>query len=497
MERRIKVVWVLSLVSMILITGGQAYWLWNQYQYKNEECEEEIRRCVTDAAAVNDSIRRLQPKQIFGKPNISFFNTNINMSANKDSATGELKEYYIRTIDIGSMSGKPSLKIKKNAGKNTLDMNFITEESLVYKDKIEIRGEDKMLYNMSLNQAILAYQLQVDVPFTLQRFDSILAAKLQDAPFHTRLTVCPDTLYQWTETVERLGSDLRPLVRVVYPYNPLKRELVQVDVRIPPHTLLFRMGWQLLGTLFLILLLAVCLMLQIKTILKQRRLDELRKSFVNTMIHELKRPVQALKMCVAFLNDKTLRTDEPAMDEVVRDSMLELDNLSAYLQKLRDMTRADDERTQLSPVTFDLKTVVEKLIRLQHAPEGKLVSFTTHFTDPLIITADPVHISNIIGNLIENAVKYSGASVHILVDCALHDRRLTIKVADDGIGIPPSEQARVFDKFYRSSNLPDRTLPGIGLGLSYVKLLVEAHRGTVSLTSQVERGTTIEISIPQ
>ena len=89
------------------------------------------------------------------------------------------------------------------------------------------------------------------------------------------------------------------------------------------------------------------------------------------MIHELKRPVQALKMCVSFLNDKTMRTDEQAMDEVVRDSVSELDNLSAYLRKLRDMTRADDEQTQLSLSTFDLKPVVEKLIRLQHAPGGK------------------------------------------------------------------------------------------------------------------------------
>lgn len=143
---------------------------------------------------------------------------------------------------------------------------------------------------------------------------------------------------------------MHPVIRLVYPYNPLKRELVQVDVQVMPHTLLLRMGWQLLGSLVLILLLAVCLLFQIKTILKQHRVDELRKSFVNTMIHELKRPVQALKMCVSFLNDKTMRTDEQAMDEVVRDSVSELDNLSAYLRKLRDMTRADDEQTQLSSV---------------------------------------------------------------------------------------------------------------------------------------------------
>ena len=106
-------------------------------------------------------------------------------------------------------------------------------------------------------------------------------------------------------------------------------------------------------------------------------------------------------------------------------------------------------------------------------------------------------MANIISNLMENAVKYSGSSVRIRVECRLHGHELTLKVSDDGIGIPVSEQGRVFDKFYRSSNLPDRSLPGIGLGLSYVKLLVEAHRGTVFLTSQIGRGTTVEITIPQ
>ncbi len=97
----------------------------------------------------------------------------------------------------------------------------------------------------------------------------------------------------------------------------------------------------------------------------------------------------------------------------------------------------------------------------------------------------------------ENAVKVFGQVCQYRVDCRLQVTSSRSKVSDDGIGIPVSEQGRVFDKFYRGSNLPDRSLPGIGLGLSYVKLLVEAHRGTVFLTSQIGRGTTVEITIPQ
>lgn len=482
MEQRIKIVWILSLASMLLITAGQGYWLWNQCQYKNEELVKEMRVRVLEAVEQNDSLRRMQPKKIFTDSASVSWGISSSRSRSVDSLSGTEKSLYeyVQRITVRL----PNADTLVASGKSPL-----------YADTISFKTEEAL--GWSLDREVKKYILQVDVPFTLQRFDSVLAAKLPGIPFETGYCTPKDSLFVTKDTVVLRGTRLSPVMEVVYPYNPLGWQQVRVVAHPPLQALLLRMGWQLLGSLLLILLLAVCLLLQIKTILKQRRIDELRRSFVNTMIHELKRPVQALKMCVSFLGDKTMRTDEQAMDGVVHDSIAELDNLSAYLRKLRDMTRADDERTQLSLGTFDLKPMVEKLIRLQQIPEGKQVSFETRFTDRLLVTADPVHIANIISNLLENAVKYSGSSVSILVECTLLDHELTLKVSDTGIGIPVSEQGRVFDKFYRSSNLPDRSLPGIGLGLSYVKLLVEAHRGTVSLTSRVGKGTTVEITLPQ
>lgn len=483
MEQRIKFVWILSLACMLLIIAGQCYWLWNQYRYKNEEYMLVIKDRVMEAVALNDSLREKQPKKLFKESNKVTYQINWDLKTKQDSAS--LKENFANVIAIGiNVQDTVSLASKVSS---VLHSPYLLEDSIRVYDRtndLSLLGFSKMLSQ---------YRLQADAPFSLQRFDSLLT-RLLDESFTTRLVHTPDSAYLWTETLERKGSGLFPVARITYPYNPLKRELVQVDVHIPPHALLLRMGGQLLGSLLLVLLLAVCLLFQIKTILKQRRVDELRKNFVNTMIHELKRPVQALKMCVAFLNDKAMRTDEQSMDEVVRDSLSELDNLSAYLRKLRDMTRADDEQTQLSLSTFDLKPVVEKLIRQHRAPEGKQVTFETHLADNLMIVADQVHLTNILSNLIENAVKYSGSTVHIRVDGVRHDHRLILTVADNGIGIPLSEQGKVFDKFYRCTNLPDRSLPGIGLGLSYVKLLTEAHGGCVTLTSQPGKGTTVTLT---
>ena len=115
---------------------------------------------------------------------------------------------------------------------------------------------------------------------------------------------------------------------------------------------------------------------------------------------------------------------------------------------------------------------------LVHIPSGKQVAFSTAFPPDLpLVTADPVHIANILSNLIENAIKYSGSGVNIRVVVIRNDKLIELTVTDDGVGISADEQTKVFEKFYRSVHLPDKQIPGLGLGLSYVRQIAEAHHG--------------------
>ena len=508
MEQRIKIIWMLSLAAMLLIIAGQGYWLWNQYQYKNEECADEMYRRVMDAVAVNDSIRRTMPRKTFGASSVSL-NISISLSYRdqKDSLNPAGRQEYRQVVKVGTVDTDELLKASisdlmpdtvrlSRTGKDSIGVRT-DRLNMQFVDSLVLSSDDGYSGGIDIVRVLDQYKLQVDVPFTLQRFDSILQVRLDGMPFTTQLTHVRDTLYRCKEKVTHLGTSLFPVLQVDYPYNPMKFEQVRVQVQILPHALLLRMGGQLLGSLLLILLLACCLLFQIKTILRQRRIDEMRKNFVNTMIHELKRPVQTLKTCVAFLSHRELCADPQAMEEVIHDSRAGLDNLSAYLQKLRDMTRADDGQAQLTVTTFRLREAVDNLVLLQQSATDKQTSFEVRIDPSLTVWADRLHFSNIISNLLENAVKYSGDAVHIVIEAVVTDARLTLSVADNGIGIPLAEQARVFDKFYRSASLPDPAVPGIGLGLSYVKLLTEAHRGTVTLRSRPGQGTTVTVSIPQ
>lgn len=479
MEKRIKTVWILTIITAILMIGGQAYWLHHQYRYSTETSMQELHKRLLQLEKEEMNARYDKRTRLNHKYTLSY---KIEMpdSANQNSKTVCIINFYKQTGE----TNHPDSLIKKRTLWN--------EDSVVaVRDSFQVEN----ISNEILFDATTRYSVEITNPFQAERFDSLLQAngiELTDI----RL-VQTDTIL-WNGSFIPSNRLFRPEMYIVYPYNPLLKQALTASIQIPLPFLLRQMIWQLLGSLILVLLLVFCLIYQIKTILKQRKIDEMRKSFVNTMIHELKRPVQTLKMCVAFLGNKSMRTDEKTMDEVVKDSMFELDNLSAYLAKVRDMTRADYEHTPLHIRTFDLRETIDQLIRLTNVPTSKKVTICPHYEmESTLVTADPVHIANIISNLIENAIKYSGKEVRIDLSCLQKGHSLTIQITDNGIGIPMAEQNKVFDKFYRGSHIPDRNIPGIGLGLSYVKLLTEAHHGYISLSSRPGKGTTFSIVLPQ
>ena len=484
MDKRIRIVWILTIITSLLMIGGQSYWLYNQYNYSALEYMQRLHEHILDLEEEEADVR-FRDRQISAEPlrrmamNLSGWTAMEEDSVKRPepkSAT-TLTFYYQNHEELDSAEIARLIK-----GKN---------DSIIVRDTFRTENISTEL----LFSASTLYTLQVSNPFRESLLDSLF--QLHGINLENTHREILDT-FLWKGNYTPFREGLAYKMKMVYPYNPLKKEVLIGEVTVPLSPLLRQMAWQLMGSLFLIMLLIVCLVFQMQIIMEQRKIDELRKSFVNTMIHELKRPVQTLKMCIAFLNNQSMRTDERMMDVVVQDAMFELDNLSAYLNKVRELTRADNEHIVLSTRAFDLVATIEKLIRLSNVPADKVVRFETNFQEqPLFVMADPVHMANCLSNLIENAVKYSGNEVCISIEASLANNRLHLQIKDNGIGIPPQEQSRVFEKFYRAQNIPDANLPGIGLGLSYVKLMVEAHGGIVSLRSEMGKGTTFIIEIPQ
>ena len=190
--------------------------------------------------------------------------------------------------------------------------------------------------------------------------------------------------------------------------------------------------------------------------------------------------------------------DGESKQKILNSSHNELDNLTSYFSKLRDITFSDSEKIPLVKSRFVLHGLMEECINKQNIPSDEDVRMEIVAEDDLEIRADRMHLANIVCNLLENAIKYSREAVTIRIDYRMReDGMVQICVADKGIGIAKADQRYVFDKFYRSESAKDKAIPGIGLGLSYVKLLVEAHGGNISFDSTEGEGTTFTIVIPQ
>ncbi|MDR1780912.1 MAG: HAMP domain-containing histidine kinase [Tannerella sp.] len=474
MEKRIRIVWLLSLGAAFLAVGVQGYWLYNQYRYVIDAYSAEIAERALSAGEKEYEMRRS------GNKSPMMYIVQSREMVAQEAGDGETpKEQHNRMFQfhLGADSAKTA------DGQDVAPLIFDMKASLPpenFKDDIDRMIADR--FN----------------PFDIGRLDSILHADIPEAAYTTTEWHDADTVYM-TSHWKRTGSLLRPQVEVFYAYNPLNSLGVRIVFSISPQPVFSRMAMQWALAFGLILLLAACFGFQIKTIMKQHKISSLREHFVNTMIHELKRPVQTLKTFVSFLGDRDLRSDNEATEQVVQDSMFELDNLSVYLNKLKDMLRADSEGTALNCSRFDLKALTDRVIRLTQTPAGKTVNITTAFLpdEAIEAEADPVHIANVLNNLIENAVKYSHDRVDIHIQAVRTAKGIELSVADNGFGIPAAEQQRVFDKFYRGTNISDRNIPGLGLGLSYVRLIVRAHRGEVTLASRTGRGTTVTLLLPQ
>ncbi len=269
-----------------------------------------------------------------------------------------------------------------------------------------------------------------------------------------------------------------------------------IECEIPSSEILSSMGWTLALAVVLSLFLILCLVWQINTIVRLTRLDKMRNSFITTMIHELKRPISTLKMCVSGIDNDKLMEDAQLRHELTGETRKALDNLSAYFSKLRDITFNNVDQIPLNVTSINLFELVDSVITSIQLPSSKNVVFENNVPCKLEVSADRSHLMNILTNLIENAVKYSGEDVMIKIYAEAISEGIKILVEDNGNGIASTDQSKIFNRFYRGK-ASTTDIPGMGLGLAYVKLLTDAHGGEISVESTEGVGSSFSIKLPQ
>ena len=258
------------------------------------------------------------------------------------------------------------------------------------------------------------------------------------------------------------------------------------------------MGVNLLGSAILLFIMVGCFYIAMMTILKQKKLAEIKNDFINNMTHEFKTPISTISLATQLIQEDASVHENTSIQRylgIIKDENV---RLGQQVERVLQTAQMEREEIVLKKKQINIHELIQQVIEMnQPMLMAKNGVIHTAFSDlPAELLIDEVHMSNVINNLIDNAVKYSAEAPEITIETKVIDSTFTILVTDKGIGMQKDVLTQVFEPFYRVPTGNVHNVKGFGLGLSYVKKIVEAHGGNVQVKSQLGKGSTFEIMIP-
>jgi len=257
--------------------------------------------------------------------------------------------------------------------------------------------------------------------------------------------------------------------------------------------------WLILGLSVLTLILVFTVyVLTLRNMLRQKRLSELKTDFINNMTHELKTPLSTISVASSSLGNKRIIQQEDKVEELSGLIKKQNRHLTALIDRILDIHIWEKDQVRIRKHAVDTASWLNGLAKAFSLERGdKQVEVEVRAdTAPTELMMDEVHMSTAINNLLSNAVKYGHPPVRIVISAEAVDGSLVLGVTDNGPGISREDMKHLFEKFYRGRESKKRVIRGLGLGLYYVKQIVEAHGGTIEVRSGQGKGTSFYMTIP-
>ena len=251
-------------------------------------------------------------------------------------------------------------------------------------------------------------------------------------------------------------------------------------------------------SVFLLAIIAVMFLISLRTIANQRKLDQMKNEFISNMTHEIKTPISTISLACEMLQDNTVAQDHTSRTNFVAIIADENARMRLLVETILQSAKMSGSNYRLNTNEVDVNRIINHVAQsFRLTIEGRGGTMETHLdADPSTLCADELHLTNLIYNLVDNGIKYSTASPHIVVSTGRDEHHFFIRVQDHGIGISKADQKHIFEKFYRVSTGNVHNVKGFGIGLNYVAQVVRLHHGSINLESEVGEGSTFTVSLP-
>ena len=347
--------------------------------------------------------------------------------------------------------------------------------------KVRRMTQDFLVKSRTLNDTI-----------SIPQIDSAYKIALSNAGINAAFSIKRDSLFR-PDSIAGMHYSTSKV-----PVGFLSKNAYQASFEAPTSFLMRKIAPQILLSLLLVAFTSISFLFLYRNLLAQRRLTLMKNDFISNITHELKTPIATVNVAIEALRNFDALQSPERTKEYLDISASELQRLSLLVDKVLKLSMFENKDIELQKSDFNLKELVEEVMhsmRLQFQKNKATISFKTA-GEPFHIHADRLHITSVIYNLLDNALKYGGSKPEIKVELAATPQEFKLRVEDNGIGISPEYANKVFEKFFRVPSGDHHNIKGYGLGLSYAAHVVHQHGGTISVDSQPGKGSAFTIKLP-
>ena len=512
-----RTIWVISTImglSFLVLLFLQLKYFQEMADMKKEQFDESVNRALNQASRnleYNETWRYLQ-KDVNETERRAYIQDSIGTRSGKPDGTLQESHQFSVTGKDGTMYSafelktitvKPSQMPKGMILQN--DKNSLSEASKSLQEIVKNRYIyqkallDEVVYSILYSASDKPLKERINFKLLDQDLKSELMNNGINIPYHFRVTTqdgrevyrCSDYSEkgeEYTYSQVLLRNDPASKMGVVKVHFPDMNSYIFSSVRFMMPAIVFTF------------ILLVTFIFTIVVVFRQKRYTEIKNDFINNMTHELKTPIASISLAAQMLNDKSLTKSESMMNHLGGVIQEETKRLRFLVEKVLQMSMFDRKKTVFKKKELDLNEMVESIahsfsLRVEHTG-GRI--YTDIGAVDSTIYVDEVHFQNAIFNLMDNAVKYGKPDQPLDIYMATwnDDEHLYLSIRDTGLGIKKENLKKVFEKFYRVHTGNVHDVKGFGLGLAYVKQIVELHDGEISVDSEYRKGTKFTIKLP-
>lgn len=471
--RRLHFPVVLMLLAIVAVATFQVYWLFKNFQEEKQELS------FRTSVLFREALQYLRAEQLKLDTNIK----NVRYGVPRYGAVGMLDVMQKRAID--TTGGPKRVKVfisEKTAG--------LMRESRPIDSAREIRifREGAGPGIVSVLSTVDSLQDSIKITDLATRYGRILKQDGIHVPFmvSSRKTVIKEDMPPPFDHENEITIGFNHPVTY------------RVDISNTTPYVLKKLWSQILVSLVLVGLTILSFTLLLRSLVQQRKLTQLKNDFISNITHELKTPIATVSVAIEALRNFDALHDPEKTKEYLAISSNELQRLSFLVDKVLKLSMFEKHQVELKEETVDLAVLIKEVV---NSMKLQFEKYKAQVNVQLVgyrfeITADRLHITSVLFNLLDNALKYSKENPSIHIELKEENEQVQLMVTDNGIGISAEYHKKIFDKFFRVPSGDTHNVKGYGLGLSYVAYVIQRHYGSIDVESQPGIGSRFIIKLP-